>query len=170
MSNRHEISFKEQSITGDCAFQQHTSVESEECPVNSWNEWDPLEEVIVGIAWGAHIPPSSDGLSELSLSKLGMGGQPFPFELAQRVQEQVDNLALTLMREGVTVRRPIPFDLATPVITPFFSASCGYNFMNPRDLVLIVGNQIIEAPTASRTRYFETLAELPPEISLPRVT
>ena len=27
-----------------------------ECPVNSWNEWDPLEEVIVGIPDGATIP------------------------------------------------------------------------------------------------------------------
>jgi len=29
--------------------------------------------------------------------------------------------------------------------------------MNARDLVLIVGNQIIETPTASQSRYFETL-------------
>ena len=27
-----------------------------ECPVNSYNEWDPLEEVIVGIAEGARVP------------------------------------------------------------------------------------------------------------------
>ena len=26
------------------------------CPVNSWNEWDPLEEIIVGIPDGATIP------------------------------------------------------------------------------------------------------------------
>nr|WP_262562335.1 hypothetical protein [Acaryochloris sp. CCMEE 5410] len=27
------------------------------CPVNSYNEWDPLEEVIVGHLEGAIIPP-----------------------------------------------------------------------------------------------------------------
>jgi hypothetical protein len=27
------------------------------CPVNSWNEWDPLEEVIVGRLDGAVVPP-----------------------------------------------------------------------------------------------------------------
>jgi hypothetical protein len=27
-----------------------------ECPVNSYNEWDPLEEVIVGRAYGHRIP------------------------------------------------------------------------------------------------------------------
>jgi len=28
-----------------------------ESPVWSWNEWDPLEEVIVGRAEGASVPP-----------------------------------------------------------------------------------------------------------------
>ena len=28
-----------------------------ESPVNSWNEWDPLEEVIVGRVEGAIVPP-----------------------------------------------------------------------------------------------------------------
>ena len=27
------------------------------CPVDSWNEWDPLEEVIVGRLDGAVVPP-----------------------------------------------------------------------------------------------------------------
>lgn len=27
------------------------------CPVCSYNEWDPLEEVIVGRAENAHVPP-----------------------------------------------------------------------------------------------------------------
>ncbi len=29
----------------------------QECPVCSYNEWDPLEEVIVGRAENAHVPP-----------------------------------------------------------------------------------------------------------------
>ena len=29
----------------------------QECPVSSYNEWDPLEEVIVGRAENAHVPP-----------------------------------------------------------------------------------------------------------------
>jgi glycine amidinotransferase len=131
------------------------------CPVNTWNEWDPLEEVIVGVAWGAHVPPGNDPLSELDETMMGMGGQPFPFELVARVQAQIDAFAQVLEAEGVTVRRPAPYDLSAGTGTPFFSAPCGYNFMNARDLVLIVGDEIIEAPTASRTRYFETLAYRP---------
>ena len=35
----------------------HLLTETEiECPVNSWNEWDPLEEIIVGIPDGATLP------------------------------------------------------------------------------------------------------------------
>lgn len=29
----------------------------QECPVCSYNEWDPLEEVIVGRGENAHVPP-----------------------------------------------------------------------------------------------------------------
>ena len=30
--------------------------------VNSWNEWDPLKHVIVGVADGTHIPPAEPAL------------------------------------------------------------------------------------------------------------
>jgi glycine amidinotransferase len=128
------------------------------CAVNTWNEWDPLEEVIVGSAWGAYVPPMSDPVSELVTTSLGLGGQPYPFELVQRIQTQIERFVSILTSEGVKVRRPKPYDLSSQTVTPFFSVPCGYNFMNARDLVLIVGDQIIETPSASRTRYFETFA------------
>lgn len=34
-----------------------TEPEQQQCPVCSYNEWDPLEEVIVGRAENAHVPP-----------------------------------------------------------------------------------------------------------------
>ena len=127
-------------------------------PVNTWNEWDALEEVIVGTAWGAHQPPMNDPVSEAGAINPAFGGQPYPLELLYRVQTQLDNFVRILIAEGVTVRRPMPFNLASEIVTPFFSVPCGFNFMNARDLVLVVGDEIIEAPTAARTRYFETLA------------
>ena len=36
-----------------------SSLEQRQNPVNSWNEWDPLEEVIVGCPGGAAVPPFS---------------------------------------------------------------------------------------------------------------
>ncbi len=66
-------------------------------PVCSWNEWDPLEEVIVGTAWGAHMPGMSDPLSENALR--GFGGQPFPVELIFRVQTQLERFVKILTDE-----------------------------------------------------------------------
>lgn len=53
-----------QSTSSAAAAQQHAAEEEavpeplqQECPVCSFNEWDPLEEVIVGRAENAHVPP-----------------------------------------------------------------------------------------------------------------
>lgn len=54
-----------ESTSGGAAAQSQRAVEVEpvtepvqqECPVCSYNEWDPLEEVIVGRAENAHVPP-----------------------------------------------------------------------------------------------------------------
>lgn len=52
-----------QSTSSAAAAQQHHAAEhvtepvQQECPVCSYNEWDPLEEVIVGRAENARVPP-----------------------------------------------------------------------------------------------------------------
>lgn len=54
-----------QSTSSAAAAQSHHAVEEEhvtgpvpeECPVCCYNEWDPLEEVIVGRAENAYVPP-----------------------------------------------------------------------------------------------------------------
>ena len=71
--------------------------------------------------------------------------------------EELDNLAAILEAEGVTVRRPEvkPGDFAQPFKTPDFESKCGLYAAMPRDILLVVGNEIIEAPMAWRSRYFE---------------
>lgn len=54
-----------QSTSSAAAAQSQRALENDhvtepveqECPVCSYNEWDPLEEVIVGRAENAHVPP-----------------------------------------------------------------------------------------------------------------
>jgi glycine amidinotransferase len=140
---------------------RYETEEKRACPVSSWNEWDPLEEVIVGTVVGARQPTKEDPLNDGARIDPRASGHPFPPQLLERVQEQIEAFVMILSKEGVKVVRPTPFDLSCATLTPFFSAPCGFNFMNARDLVLIVGDQIIEAPTAARTRYFETLAFRP---------
>ena len=66
-------------------------------------------------------------------------------------------MAKILEAEGVTVRRPevAEGDFAQPYKTPDFESKCGLYAAMPRDILLIVGNEIIEAPMAWRSRYFE---------------
>lgn len=56
---------------------------SAECPVSAYNEWDPLEEVIVGIVDNAHFPPWDLVVgAPLSPAQRAVfqqrAGQPFP--------------------------------------------------------------------------------------------
>ena len=44
-------------VIGDWTAAAPALTSSAVCPVNSWNEWDPLEEVIVGRLDGAVVPP-----------------------------------------------------------------------------------------------------------------
>uniref|UniRef100_A0A8C3BHC7 Glycine amidinotransferase n=1 Tax=Cairina moschata TaxID=8855 RepID=A0A8C3BHC7_CAIMO len=59
-----------------------------------------------------------------------------------------------LKQEGVIVKRPDPIDWSVKYKTPDFESTGMYAAM-PRDILLVVGNEIIEAPMAWRARFFE---------------
>jgi hypothetical protein len=52
------------------------------CPVNSYTEWDPLEEVIVGIVDGATVPPW-----HFSLEAVLPDGAPLPQHITYQAVE-----------------------------------------------------------------------------------
>jgi glycine amidinotransferase len=128
--------------------------------VNSHNEWDPLEEVVVGVLEGAAVPTLHfayeatlpDGA--LPFFRGRGGGQFRDNEFAQAVRE-LEGFARLLEAEGVVVRRPDPIDHSRPFRTPTWQSETGLYSAMPRDLLIVVGNQIIEAPLAWRCRYFE---------------
>ncbi|WP_225993267.1 hypothetical protein [Actinomadura rudentiformis] len=123
--------------------------------MSSYNEWDPLEEVIVGTAIGSAIPRESEQMicstmpaqwQEMFLSK---GGTPFPGEVVDAAQAELDQLAQVLRDMGVRTRRPEALD---------WSRRGGFTSAMPRDCLLVVGASIIEAPMAWRSRQGETAA------------
>ncbi|MDQ3819853.1 MAG: amidinotransferase, partial [Acidobacteriota bacterium] len=126
--------------------------------VNSWNEWDSLQEVIVGSARGA-----ADMGFEPALSPYFPPGSPsreFRGRVVDRsvvddAERQLDNFANLLESLGVTVRRPDPVDHSSPVRTPDWELFGGHASACPRDVLLVIGDEIIEAPMAQRARYFE---------------
>lgn len=135
------------------------------CPVSSYNEWDPLEEVIVGSVEGATVPPSHVALkATLPSNQLDFfrqnAGKPFPPERIAAAQRDLDELVHLLEGEGVKVRRPEPVNQLKPFGAPGWSSTGLYAAM-PRDLLLVVGDEIIECPMAWRSRYFEVNAYRP---------
>ena len=65
-----------------------------------------------------------------------------------------------LRAEGVTVKRPEILDFTEEYKTPDFSSPGLYAAM-PRDFLLVMGNELIEAPMAWRSRYMEHRAYRP---------
>jgi len=130
--------------------------------VISHNDWDPLEEIIVGIAENALMPPL-----DRSTHSFVYGGEkwddikhltgPHDQWVLDEGQEDLDRLSNTLTNLGVKVHRPEPIDHNKEFSTPEWKTRGWYNFC-PRDLMLPLDNMIIECPSPMRSRYFETRA------------
>ncbi|MDN3358151.1 hypothetical protein [Actinomadura sp. DC4] len=130
--------------------------------INVHNEWDPLEEIIVGIADGARVPSVDGGLFAIDYaadldepSQVPTG--PYPEQVVEEAGEDLDGLAELLKSHGVTVRRPDFLDLSREFGTPDWSSDGYYNYC-PRDVLLPIGNTIIEAPMVLRSRYFDAFS------------
>jgi hypothetical protein len=135
-------------------------------PVCAYNEWDPLEEVVVGVVDGAAVPSWHPALAatmpedQRSLFERH-GGRPFPPERVAAARRELEEFVHVLEAEGVTVQRPEPLDFARPYATPEWESAGGLYAAMPRDLLMVVGDEILEAPMAWRSRYFEVHAFRP---------
>jgi len=130
----------------------------------SCDEWSPLEEVIVGTARGAVRSPFEPAFAPFappgSPARQWRGERADQREI-DRAERQLDRFAEILERQGITVRRPEPADQAYEVKTPDFTCAMGHAQACPRDVLLVVGDEIIEAPMSHRCRYFEYRAYRP---------
>ena len=144
------------------------SPENDATPVvNSWNEWDPLEEVIVGILDGAaaltwevafEAVTAKEHVDRSRKYHRAHGGKPIEKLHTAPAQRELNELVRILEGEGVKVRRPDPIDHTRPIVTPLWATQGGNCQANPRDVLIVLGNEILEAPMAWRSRYFEFLA------------
>jgi len=131
--------------------------------VNSWNEWDPLKHIIVGRADDTMVqapePAVQRDWSEYGFA-LGTYGR-LPKQMEQKANEQLDNFAMILEGEGIRVDRPTPLDFSQPVQTPDWKQESMFGCMPARDLLLTVGNEMLEATMSYRSRWFEYLCYRP---------
>ena len=132
--------------------------------VNSWNDFDPLKHVIVGKADGCCIPPP-EAPSEMKIPEdsdmRGMPWGPRSQESVNKANAQLDNFSNILTKRGIKVDRPTPINFYQEIGTPDWKNGCMFGCMPPRDVLLTVGNEIVEATMSYRSRWFEYLCYRP---------
>ena len=126
----------------------------------SCNEWDPLEEVLVGNPLRARFPTPdrSTQLAEFNDRSLGeIPRGPFPQRIIEETEEDLIAFIAILETLGITVKRPATWPHEAGFSTIHWQAEGYYNYC-PRDILLVIGDQIIETPNVIRSRAQETLS------------
>ncbi|HKP69605.1 MAG TPA: hypothetical protein VJV05_10005 [Pyrinomonadaceae bacterium] len=124
----------------------------------SCNEWDPLEEVIVGNPLNARFPTRDRSTQvaeypDRSIAEIPRG--PFPDWVIKETEEDLDEFSAILESYGVKVRRPETWPHEATFSTINWESQGYYNYC-PRDVMMVVGDQIIETPNVIRSRSQET--------------
>lgn len=133
------------------------------CPiqVNAHNEWDPLEEIVVGIIDNAKTFPKSDYAIQIEMAALtnqlpneDIVLPEFPDFVVEETREDLEIFANELKKLGIKVHRPDAIDTSQRIKTPYWSTEQFYNYC-PRDVLLTIGDTIIESPNVNPSRFFE---------------
>ena len=127
--------------------------------VNSWNEWDPLKHVIIGKADGCCIPAPEPALDAKVPEDSDMKGThgPRTKDTVDKANELLNNFASMLKKRGIQVDRPLPLNHNQKISTPDWEVESMFGCMPARDVILTVGNEILEATMSYRCRWFEYL-------------
>ncbi len=130
--------------------------------VNAFNEWDPLEEIVVGRVDDSTLVPPWDVIMPAVLHDESQwdffrthGGRPWPVDMLKKAERDVAGFVDLLEQAGVTVRRPEAFAYERRLSTPDWEVASSCYALMPRDVLLVVGDQIVEAPMGWRSRHFE---------------
>jgi glycine amidinotransferase len=150
--------------------------------LNSFDEWSPLKEIIVGSAqnYTSHERELSFELffhenivndnvvrTEWYYPHLSLSGQNTAIEdrrthsaIKQRYIEEliedIDGLVKTLESLSVQVKRPIDLQKETNEVRTLPWSASVVPPLNIRDITLILGDEIIETSPMIRSRFFET--------------
>lgn len=107
--------------------------------INSWNEWDTLEEIVVGIAdhanWPSSDPVFAEESKKTSWTESPVPSGPVPQWIIDEANEDLDALAQVCVKYGAVVRRPEPMN--------FVKSQGMYNYC-PRDRLLVAGDTIVD--------------------------
>ena len=107
--------------------------------IHSYNEWDPLKEVVVGRAdfanWPSTDPVFAQEHEKTTWKETAVPSGPVPDWIIDEANEDLDTLAATLEMCGAVVHRPNVID--------FQQRGGMYNYC-PRDRLLIYGSTVVD--------------------------
>ena len=137
--------------------------------INSCNEWDPLEAIVVGEASNANWPYTDPVFAREMANSSWKESHPPAGPVAQHIIDQanreLDTLCEVLLNYGATVYRPKPMD--------FVEEQGLYNYC-PRDRLLVAGNTIVDVNMMYTCRnqeiknYYRLLADAQNIFTMPR--
>lgn len=130
--------------------------------IRSHNDWDPLEEIIVGTADYATLPTMNKSVqafsyAEYTLEELKSLEGPHEQRIRDECNEDLQILADTLTDLGVKVHRPVSVNHEKKFSSPDWETTGWYTFC-PRDLLLPLDELVLEAASPGRCRQYETRA------------
>jgi len=137
--------------------------------INTCNEWDPLEAIMVGSATHANWPTSDPVFaqegSKTTWTETPVPSGPVPQAIVDQANRELDDLSETLVKYGVTVYRPRPMD--------FVAEQGMYNYC-PRDRLLVWGDTVVDVNMMYPCRnqeiknYYRVLSEAKKILTMPR--
>ena len=124
----------------------------------SCNEWDPLEEVVVGNPLGARFPTADPSTQLAEFPGRSLGDIPqgnFPQQIIEETEEDLNTFVTVLEDLGITVKRPETWPHEAGFSTIHWQSRGYYNYC-PRDIMLVIEDHIIETPNVIRSRSQES--------------
>ncbi|CAF3360584.1 unnamed protein product [Rotaria socialis] len=130
--------------------------------VNSWTEWGPLELVCVGSVHADLLRAESVTVANSISEALDEdAGKVISRRVTSLTESGSTGTGKILHKDKIDVCRPVSSSDDLPrfnhqISTPHFKSSYQFGLSCPRDLIITMGDTIVEAPTAAHNRYFET--------------
>jgi len=126
----------------------------------SCNEWDQLEEVIVGNPLRARFPTADRSTQMAEFPNRVLEDIPqgtFPQRIIEETEEDLNAFVEVLEGLDITVKRPDTWPHEAKFSTIHWQSEGYYNYC-PRDLMLVIGDHIIETPNVIRSRAQESFS------------
>jgi|TARA_B110000305_G_C19375458_1_gene606723 scyllo-inosamine-4-phosphate amidinotransferase 1 len=126
--------------------------------IETHNEWDKLNTVVLGDITGARFPKYDDVFDKVAegstWTESAQPKGPISATVIQKTQEELEFMKETFEQAGVKVVRPRQLDFQQVVHGYRYFSDGMYNYC-PRDVILIIGNYVIESPSLFHSRHHE---------------